>query len=80
MKYSTAAIIFIGNRYMFQKRDNKKEIFIARDRFGEKPFYYSILQENGHTHFYFASEMKALWSAGISKEIHHQQILNYLTL
>ena len=27
MKYSTAAIIFIGNRYMFQKRDNKKEIF-----------------------------------------------------
>lgn len=60
--------------------DIKQEIFIARDRFGEKPFYYSILKENGHTHFYFASEMKALWSAGISNEIHHQQMLNYLTL
>ena len=60
--------------------DQLQEVFMARDRFGEKPFYYSIIKENNHTHFYFASEMKALWSAGISKEIHHQQMLNYLTL
>ena len=27
MKFSVAAIIFSGNRYMFQKRDNKEGIF-----------------------------------------------------
>ena len=59
---------------------HQQEIFIARDRFGEKPLYYSTLKENQHTHFYFASEMKALWSARINKELQHQQILNYLTL
>ncbi len=58
----------------------QKEIFIARDRYGEKPFYYFLRRENQHTHFYFASEMKALWAIGISKEIYHQQMLNYLTL
>ena len=58
----------------------QKEIFIARDRFGEKPFYYFLQRENQHTHFYFASEMKALWAIGINKEIYHQQMLNYLTL
>lgn len=34
----------------------KKELFIARDHFGIKPFYYSILDN----HFLFSSEVKAL--------------------
>lgn len=34
----------------------KKELFAARDRFGEKPFYYFI----DHERFLFASEIKAL--------------------
>ncbi|TQK63054.1 asparagine synthase (glutamine-hydrolysing) [Brevibacillus sp. AG162] len=37
---------------------NKQEIFAARDRFGVKPFYYSM--EDGE--FIFASEIKALLS------------------
>jgi asparagine synthase (glutamine-hydrolysing) len=34
----------------------KKKLFIARDRFGIKPFYYCV----GRDAFYFASEIKAL--------------------
>lgn len=44
--------------------NNKKTLLLARDRFGVKPLYYSILEGN----FYFASEIKALWKAGIPKE------------
>ncbi len=60
--------------------DKEKEVFLARDRFGEKPLYYHRYKKENQTHFYFASEMKALRSIGIEKEIHHQQMLNYLTL
>lgn len=40
--------------------DHEKTLFCARDRFGEKPFYYSC--DNG---FYFASGITALHHAGI---------------
>jgi len=56
----------------------QNEVFIARDRFGEKPFYYSVSEEDGS--FYFASEMKALWAIGIEKQINNSLLLNYLTL
>ena len=42
---------------------NKRELFLARDRFGIKPLYYSR-QSNG---FYFASEPKGLFAAGITR-------------
>jgi len=41
----------------------EEKLFAARDRFGIKPFYY---HSNSDT-FYFASEIKALHIAGISK-------------
>jgi len=44
---------------IYDKKDNT--IFCARDRFGEKPFFYSY-KENEY--FYFGSEMKCLWAAG----------------
>ncbi|MFY7963863.1 MAG: asparagine synthase (glutamine-hydrolyzing) [Chitinophagaceae bacterium] len=61
---------------LFDSKTNK--VFIARDRFGEKPLYYHVSRENND--FYFASEMKALWAVGIEKEINNLQLLNYLTL
>ena len=51
-------------------------VFAARDRFGEKPFYFVANQQ----YFAFASEMKALWSIGISKIMDNKMLLNYLAL
>lgn len=51
-----------------------QELFCARDRFGEKPFYYTV-QDN---QFYFGSEMKALWSVGIKKDPNESMMYNYL--
>src|SRR5687768_15695186 len=41
----------------------RRRLFCARDRFGEKPFYY-VLDPNGRS-FAFASEVKALIAAGV---------------
>ena len=57
--------------------DHKEKIlFAARDRFGEKPFYYFEDKEQ----FVFGSEMKAIWAAGIRKTTDGKMLLNYLTL
>jgi asparagine synthase (glutamine-hydrolysing) len=61
-----ACLELLDGMFAFAIYDNKtKELFCARDRFGEKPFYYSY--EPGK-HFVFASEMKALWAAGVEKK------------
>lgn len=56
--------------------DQEQTLFTARDRFGEKPFYYFFDGEQ----FVFASEMKALWAAGVEKKIDHSMLLNYIGL
>ena len=63
--------------FSFAIWDEKEEkLFAARDRFGEKPFYY--YEDEGN--FIFASEMKALWAIGIDKTIDNKMLLNYITL
>lgn len=52
----------------------EKKIFIARDRFGEKPFFYKV--EDGI--FYFASEIKAFWANGLSKEMDMETAFYFL--
>jgi len=59
---------------LYDAKEN--EVFCARDRFGEKPFFYNY--EKGK-HFYFGSEMKSLWAGGIQKEINGQMMFNYLS-
>jgi asparagine synthase (glutamine-hydrolysing) len=54
----------------------EQTLFIARDRLGEKPFYYTM--GNAGDTFLFASEMKALWAAGIEKKADRQSLLYYL--
>lgn len=49
-----------------------KKIFVARDRFGEKPFHYVYIPDRL---FAFASEMKALWAArAAGREIHEETL------
>lgn len=54
--------------------EQEQQLFAARDRFGEKPFYYYSDKEQ----FLFASEIKALWAAGIRKKMDQSMLLNYL--
>ena len=49
-----------------------KALFVARDRFGEKPFHY--VYEPGKV-FAFASEMKGLWAKGVVKRKLHAETL-----
>jgi asparagine synthase (glutamine-hydrolysing) len=54
---------------------NKKELFLARDRFGIKPLYYSRRPEG----FYFASEPKGLFAAGVPRTNNLVAWSTYLT-
>jgi asparagine synthase (glutamine-hydrolysing) len=56
--------------------ENDKELFAARDRFGEKPFFFSY----ANSQLRFASEMKALWKMGVSKEVNQGMLYNFLTI
>ncbi|MDQ3846697.1 MAG: asparagine synthase (glutamine-hydrolyzing), partial [Bacteroidota bacterium] len=62
--------------FAFAIWDEKEQtLFAARDRLGEKPFLFFYNEEE----FLFASEMKALWAAGVAKEVNHALLYNFLT-
>lgn len=74
--YRESCLQYFDGMFAFAIWDNlEKTLFCARDRFGEKPFYYHIDKENT---FYFASEMKAIWAAGIQKSINGNMMFLYL--
>jgi asparagine synthase (glutamine-hydrolysing) len=54
----------------------RRELFLARDRAGEKPLYYSESLPGGG--LAFGSEIKALLAAGVSREPDRQALLEYL--
>ncbi|MGB9881060.1 MAG: asparagine synthase (glutamine-hydrolyzing), partial [Anaerolineae bacterium] len=57
--------------------ERRQELFAARDRFGEKPFYYHHDPERAF--FIFASEIKALLGSGlISPKPNYKAIYRYL--
>lgn len=75
--YREQCLVHFDGMFAFAIWDEQEQtLFAARDRFGEKPFYYAFKENE----FYFASERKALWAAGIPKEINHPLLLNYLVL
>ena len=51
-------------------------LWLARDRFGEKPLYYSLNKSVG---FFFSSEIKSLISfSGYEKKLNNNAVTNYL--
>ncbi len=63
--------------FAFAVWDEKEQtLFAARDRLGEKPFFYWF---NGQQ-LLFASEMKAIWAAGVDKNINEHLLFNFITL
>ena len=56
--------------------EKEKELFAARDRFGEKPFFYYFDGKQ----LLFASEMKSLWAAGIERIPNQKMLFNFITI
>ncbi len=82
-KWGDACLSLMDGMFAFliyNKREDR--VFAARDRFGEKPFYYHVdYKERGRLHYMvFASEMKSLWSYGLPKQVNGMMMLNYLSL
>ncbi len=74
-EYGKNCLYYLDGQFAFAVFDKvEKVVFCARDRFGEKPFYYTIYNDV----LYFASEMKALWAAGISRLPNYNRVYNYL--
>ena len=76
-EYGEDCLELLEGMFAFAIWDEKMQtLFCARDRFGEKPFYY--FKHDGE--FYFASEMKALWAIGITKHVNDSMLGRYLAL
>jgi asparagine synthase (glutamine-hydrolysing) len=75
--YGEGCLQYFDGMFAFAIWDEQEQIlFMARDRFGEKPLYYSFNEKE----FCFSSERKALWAAGLQKKINQPLLLNYLVL
>lgn len=75
--WNDECVEYFDGMFAFAIWDEKeKEFFAARDRFGEKPFFYYFNQGQ----LYFASEMKALWNAGIPRIPNLKMLFNYITI
>jgi asparagine synthase (glutamine-hydrolysing) len=75
--YGHGCLKLFDGAFAFAIWDCQKDcLFAARDRFGEKPFYFYHDAER----LLFASEMKVLWQAGIAKEINPAMLYNFLTI
>jgi asparagine synthase (glutamine-hydrolysing) len=62
-RYGTRMLDHLPGMFAFALWDDRKrELFCARDRFGEKPFYYAIGRGG---EFIFASEIKGIIASGL---------------
>lgn len=80
-EYGFACLQELRGMFAFALWDSKeKMLFCARDRMGQKPFYYCKQNYKGNTRFMFASELEALLAEGsVAREIDQQALYYYLT-
>jgi asparagine synthase (glutamine-hydrolysing) len=72
--YGKSCLEKFNGMFAFAIWDNQeKKLFAARDRFGVKPFYYSIKNNT----FYFSSEIKALHAVGVPKQANEKVWASY---
>ena len=77
--YGESCLDLFDGMFSFAIWDEKEQtLFAARDRFGEKPFYY--VHDVPGNFLAFGSEMKALKAAGIESSIDPKKLLLYLGL
>ena len=70
-RHGEACLNMLDGMWAFAIWDEETQtLFCARDRFGEKPFFYHL----DSNRFCFASEMKALWAIDIPKVIDNQKM------
>lgn len=75
--YGKACVQHFDGAFAFAIWDLQKDcLFAARDRFGEKPFFFFTDAEQ----LVFASELKALWQYGIAKKPNLAMLYNFLTI
>ena len=78
-RFGASCVEHFDGQFAFAVWDNeRKSLFCARDRFGEKPFFHHF-DESTHT-LSFASELKALWAAGVPRRMRPASMLHFLTL
>lgn len=75
-KFGPKMLDYINGMFAFAIWDKvEQRLFCARDRFGVKPFYYSLQKDS----LFFASEIKALHAAGINREMNHLVLSEYIS-
>ncbi len=75
-EYGFDVVKHLNGFFAFALWDSKKKLlFIARDRLGIKPLYYTMHKGK----FYFASELKALLLNDISRSLNHEALSYFLS-
>ena len=73
-EYGPKCLSMFNGMFAFTIWNNKnKTLFIARDRLGIKPLFYTIKESN----YYFASDIKSLWQKIDPGQLNNNAILNY---
>ncbi len=78
IEYNDKCVDYLDGMFAFVIWDNRNgSLFMARDRFGKKPLYYSFDTNNNLN---IASEIKAILATGLKGKIDPRAVDNYLAL